>query len=252
MTAPILPGAEPASFSGGPQGVLVLHGFTGSPGSMRGVAEALANQGYTVEMPLLPGHGTDVSDMIPTTFADWSAAAEEALQLLLSTCSAVGVVGLSMGGTLTAWLAERHPELVGVAFVNPLLEPVGSEMMEGVRALVDAGTDTFDAIGSDIAKEGVLELSYPATPLRPLLTLFAGVEEVSAKLGSISCPILLLSSREDHVVTPSNGDHLVASVSTPIERIWLERSYHVATVDHDREIVESQITAFFDRIFASA
>ncbi len=219
---------------------------------MRGVAEALANRGYTVEMPLLPGHGTDIADMLPTTFADWSAAAEEALQLLLSTCSSVGVVGLSMGGTLTAWLAERHPELTAVAFVNPLVEPVGPEMMEGVSALIEAGTETFDAIGSDIAKADVVELSYPATPLRALLTLFAGVEEVSGKLGTISCPMLLLSSREDHVVTPSNGDHLVASATAPIERIWLEHSYHVATVDNDKEIVESQITAFFDRVFAAA
>lgn len=252
MTAPIISGCEPASYSGGPNGILVLHGFTGSPGSMRGLAEALANRGYTVEMPLLPGHGTDVADMLDTTFADWSAAAEEALELLKSSCSAVGVVGLSMGGTLTAWLAERHPELVGAAFVNPLVEPVPGEMVEGVSALVAAGEETFESIGSDIAKEGVTELSYPATPLRPLLTLFAAVEEVGAKLGSIACPMLLLSSREDHVVPPSNGDHLVAKATAPVERIWLERSYHVATQDHDRELVESQVVAFFDRVFAQA
>ncbi len=252
MTAPIIPGCEPASYSGGPNGVLVLHGFTGSPGSMRGVAEALANHGYTVEMPLLPGHGTSVEDMTATTFADWSAAAEEALELLKSSCASVGVVGLSMGGTLTAWLAERHPELVGAAFVNPLVEPVPAEMTEGVQALLDAGEVTVESIGSDIAKEGVQELSYPATPLRPLVSLFSAVAEVGSKLGTISCPMLLLSSREDHVVPPSNGDHLVASATAPVERIWLERSYHVATQDHDRELVESQVIAFFDRVFAQA
>ena len=77
MTAPIVPGAEPASFTGGPHGILVLHGFTGDPSSMRPLAESLAAAGYTVELPRLPGHGTAMEDMLPTRWADWSGAAED-------------------------------------------------------------------------------------------------------------------------------------------------------------------------------
>src|ERR1700735_4269317 len=111
VTAPILPGAEPFSTTGDGRGALVLHGFTGNPQSMRGLALALADAGLTVELPLLPGHGTDVADMVPTRWADWAAAADAAYAELASRCESVVVVGLSMGGTLSLWLGERHPEI---------------------------------------------------------------------------------------------------------------------------------------------
>src|SRR6267378_65406 len=106
---PILPGAEPFSAPGGPHGALVLHGFTGNPSSMRGVAEALAAAGFAVELPLLPGHGTSVEDMITTGFADWSSTVEQAYLELAGRVASVVVVGLSMGGTLAAWVTARNP-----------------------------------------------------------------------------------------------------------------------------------------------
>src|SRR3954447_8334392 len=111
---PIMPGAEPWSFepdSTDAPGALVLHGFTGNPGSMRGLAEAFAAAGYHVEMPLLPGHGTTVDDMLTTGWSDWSAAADAAYATLSARCSKVIVAGLSMGGSLTLWLAGQHPEI---------------------------------------------------------------------------------------------------------------------------------------------
>ena len=97
----------------------MLHGFTGNCNSMRGVAHALARAGFAVELPLLPGHGTTVEDMNTTTWRDWSAAAEEALEKLEARVPGkVVVTGLSMGGSLTGWLGTRHPELAGLAFVN--------------------------------------------------------------------------------------------------------------------------------------
>ena len=112
---PVLAGAEAwSSPGGGPHGALALHGFTGNPNSMRGVAEALAGAGFAVELPRLPGHGTDIEDMLDTTFADWSAAAEAALERLrarLGDGGRIVVAGLSMGGLLTVWLATRHAGL---------------------------------------------------------------------------------------------------------------------------------------------
>src|SRR3954464_13581396 len=114
MTAPIIPGAEPWSADGGPNGALVLHGFTGNPNSMRGVAHALAAAGFAVELPLLPGHGTTVEDVDNTSWRDWSAAAEAALERLEagSACKVV-VTGLSMGGSFTGWLGTLHPDRTG-------------------------------------------------------------------------------------------------------------------------------------------
>ena len=218
---------------------------------MRPLADRMVHAGMAVEMPLLPGHGTAVEDMIPTRFADWSSAADEAYQRLAARTESVVVVGLSMGGTLTCWLAEQHPEIAGIVVINPLVQPVGPEMSEGLTSLLESGLETLDAIGSDIAKEGADERSYPATPIAAALSLFKGVEEVSAALGTITCPALLFSSRVDHVVDPSNGEHLVASIGGSIEQIYLDRSFHVATLDHDAALIEDQAVAFVERLAAS-
>ena len=217
---------------------------------MRPLAEAVAKAGFTVELPLLPGHGTAVEDMVPTRWEDWSAAAESAYEQLAARCEKVAVTGLSMGGTLTCWLAERHPEIAGIAVINPLVQPPDSEFLAGVQALVDAGTEVLDGIGSDIAKEGAVEAAYPDTPLAAALSLFAGVEVVKAGLADIRSPVLLLSSRDDHVVDPVSGEVLVASVTAPIERIHLERSFHVATLDWDAPLIEKQVVEFFLRVMS--
>jgi carboxylesterase len=248
VSAPIINGCEPLSVDGTATGVLVLHGFTGCPFSVSGIADRMANAGFSVEAPLLPGHGTSVDDMLSTRFDDWSAAAEESFRLLSARTERVFVAGLSMGGTLACWLAEHHPEIAGLVLVNPFVEPVGAELPEALAGLVEAGTTTMDAIGSDIAREGAEERSYPVTPIEPLLSLFAGVEGVSVDLGRISCPVLLFSSVEDHVVPPSNGPHLIASVAGSVEQVALERSYHVATLDYDAPLIEVEAVAFVERI----
>jgi len=179
-----MPGAEPWSASGGTHGVLVLHGFTGNPQSMRPLAEACAAAGFTVELPLLPGHGTSLEDMLPTRWEDWSGAAEAQFEALAARCDRVVVTGLSMGGTLTCWLAERHPGIAGIAVVNPMIQGPDEESRQGIGALVEAGTDVFDAIGSDIKKEGMVESAYPGLPLRAALSLFAAASEIEADIES--------------------------------------------------------------------
>ncbi len=246
MSAPIQPGCESFSFVGGPLGVLVLHGFTGNPQSMRGLADCFAKAGLSVEMPLLPGHGTSVEDMIPTRFADWSRAADQAFESLAARCNQVAVVGLSMGGALTCWLAERHPAILGIVLVNPLVEPVGDEMTVGLQELLDSGVVTIDSIGSDIANPEVKEHSYEATPVASLISLLEGVKEVSANLSAIHCPVLLFSSMQDHVVPVSNGPHLIEHVSGSVEQIKLEQSFHVATVDFDGVFIEEKALSFIE------
>ncbi|HVX17548.1 MAG TPA: alpha/beta fold hydrolase [Acidimicrobiales bacterium] len=250
MTDPILPGAEPWSAPGGPNGALVLHGFTGSPHSMRGLAEALAGAGFGVELPLLPGHGTSVDDMLTTSWDDWSAAAEAAYQRLVGRCPGkVIVTGLSMGGTLTLWLAERHPEIAGIALVNAAAQDQPG-LRELAEALLAGGDQTMDGIGSDIADPDSTELAYDRTPLLPLESLADALPAVSGSLGSVQCPTLVLNSPQDHVVPPGDSDAIAAGVSGPVERVTLERSFHVATLDYDKDLINQSVVDFANKVTA--
>jgi carboxylesterase len=154
------------------------------------------------------------------------------------------VAGLSMGGTLTLWLAERHPEIAGIVLVNPLAEPPGDDVRDMLTATLESGTELAPGIGSDIAKEGTVELAYAELPLAAVLSLFEAAEDVAVDLAQVGCPVLLLSSRQDHVVEPGSGDLVAGTVSGPVERVWLERSYHVATLDYDQDEIESRALAF--------
>jgi carboxylesterase len=243
----IIPGCEPWSAPGGPHGALVVHGFTGNPQSLRGLAEAMHGAGYAVELPLLPGHGTSVDDLLDTGWADWSATVEAAYADLAARVDNVVVAGLSMGGALALWLAARHSEIVGVVCVNPAVE-IGAEMVDGIRQMVDGGVDRIPAIGGDVADPAGREKAYDATPLRPLLSLADAAAETADDLAKITCPVLLITSRQDHVVDPRSSDIVAERVSGPVERITLERSYHVATLDYDKDLIFERAVEFAGRV----
>jgi carboxylesterase len=248
----LMEGATPWSVDGGPVGALCLHGFTGNPTSMRPVAEAFAAAGFAVELPLLPGHGTTVDDMITTGWADWTAAADEAYQRLAARCAAVVVAGLSMGGSLTIWLATKHPEIAGIVCINPATQPQSDEILDMVRGMVAEGDDRIAGIGSDIADPDAVESAYADTPLVPLLSLMDGLAAMQADLAKITCPVLIMTSPNDHVVEPVSSDHLAAAVAGPVERLSLDRSYHVATLDYDGAFVREQAVAFALKVTAAA
>jgi len=212
---------------------------------MRGVAEAFAAAGYHVELPRLPGHGTAVSDMLDTRWSHWSAEVESAYQRLASRCDKVVVCGLSMGGSLTLWTALEHPEVSGIVCVNPAAQPQAAEMVEMVEGLVADGTEVFPGIGSDIADQSVKESAYPETPLRPLLSLVKdGVTPMVERYGSCTVPMLLITSRNDHVVDPQQGDFLAANYGGSCERVMLERSFHVATQDFEKDVINTRAVEF--------
>ena len=250
MTLPILPGAEPWSHDGGPLGALCIHGFTGSPSSMRPVAQALADAGFTVELPRLPGHGTTVADMMTTGWADWTAAVSEAYERLAARTERQVVTGLSMGGALSLWLATQRPALAGVMAINPATQPQAPEIIEMLRAMLADGTDVMPGIGSDIAKEGVVEVAYEGTPVAPLLSLMDGVADLQGRYGSCRQPLLLLNSPEDHVVAPEQAEFLAGAWGGTVERVTLARSYHVATQDHDAGLIQERAVAFARRVCA--
>ena len=248
MAIDLLEGAEPFSGGQGANGVLLIHGFTGQPFTMRPLAEAFVEAGFRVELPRLPGHGTNVEDLEGYRFDDWVSAAESAYLNLERICEHMVVVGLSMGGTLACWLGERHPAVAGLVLINPLIEPTTQENMDALHAELQAGRSTYESRSSDIKWQGRSRGRYSATPIRPLLSLLAGLTLVRDDLARIVAPVLLFSSREDHVVPPSTGDTIVRNVKSSVERVFLENSYHVATLDYDAPELEARAVAFARKV----
>ncbi|MFI7497282.1 alpha/beta hydrolase [Streptomyces sp. NPDC049687] len=248
---PVLPGAQPYRHEGGEVGVLLCHGFTGSPQSLRPWARYLAGRGLTVSLPLLPGHGTRWEDMTPTGWPDWYAEVDRELRALRERCSKVFVAGLSMGGALALRLAAKHGAGVeGVVVVNP------ANRVHGLSAYALPVAHHFvrstKGIVSDIAKEGVLETGYDRVPLRSAHSLRTFLRQVDGELPQVTQPLLLLHSVQDHVVPAADSARILSRVSsTDVTEILLEQSYHVATLDHDADRIFEESYTFIARIAPS-
>lgn len=240
---PVLKGAEPFYFAGNDVGVLVIHGFTGTTQSMRYVGEKIAASGFTVYGLRLSGHGTNPEDMETRSFEEWLNDVEAGYQKLVKTCSKIVVIGLSMGGTLTLYLAQKYPEIAGIVPINAAIELKG---MEEYYEQIRHGKESFVAgIGSDIKQEGVKELAYELTPVKSMGELLKLMELVRDGLSSIHMPAMILSSKVDHVVPPSNSEEIVNTIkSIHKEHIVLENSYHVATLDNDKDLISDKCIEF--------
>jgi carboxylesterase len=235
-----MPGAEPFDFPGGdgPEGrtgVLLVHGFTGTPMSMRPWGEHLAAEGFAVRCPLLPGHGTRWQDCNLSTHGDWTTAVGEAFDTLRGECDRVFVAGLSMGGTLSIRLAEeRGDQVAGLVLVNPSL--LTQRLDAKLLPLLARITPSWAPIASDIKRPGVTELAYPKLPTRAVLQLRQLWTATRADLAKVSVPVLVFRSRVDHVVEAVSTKKLLEGVSsTDATEVVLEDSYHVATLDNDAE-----------------
>jgi carboxylesterase len=229
----VLPGAEPIDLPGGPVGVLLSHGFTGTTASMRPWAEHLSAAGYTVSAPRLPGHGTRWQDMNKTRWSDWYGEIERSFDDLRGRCDTVFAMGLSMGGTLVLRLAEeRAGQVAGIVIVNAAL---ATERKDAKLApLLSKVIPSLAGVGSDIKKEGVQELAYDRTPLKAFASLQAAWSVVRRDLHKIQCPVLAYRSSIDHVVEPISGRVLLEGCAGgTIEERILDNSYHVATLDND-------------------
>jgi len=227
-------GAEPFHADGGPVGVLLCHGFTGTPQSLRPWAEYLAAQGYTVSLPRLPGHGTHWRDANATSWTDWYAEVERAYTDLAARCETVFACGLSMGATLALRLAQQTGDaLAGLVLVNPSVTTQRFDAKYLVPVLGRV-VPAWKGIGSDIKKPGSVETAYPLVPLKALLSLRQLWALVLADLPRVRQPLLVFRSRVDHVVEPVNTRIVLGSVASQdtTERV-LENSYHVATLDND-------------------
>ncbi|WP_343074567.1 alpha/beta hydrolase [Nakamurella aerolata] len=235
-------------------GVLLSHGFTGSPATMRPLADAFAAAGYRVRLPLLPGHGTSWSQMNHTTFDDWVAALTAELAELRAVCRTVVVCGLSMGGTLALRLAELYPDRVdGLVLINPSVmtsrwDARFAPLLNRMRPVVRRVLPSLAGIVDDVAKPGVREGGYFRIPTLAALSLQAAWPVVRADLSVIRCPMMLLHSVVDHVVEPRNAqivlDETTALPTADKHEVLLRNSFHVATLDYDAALIEARALEF--------
>ncbi|GGC47206.1 alpha/beta hydrolase [Chelatococcus reniformis] len=242
----VLKGAEPFSLQGSDVGVLVLHGFTGSTQSIRYLGEELHSRfGFTVSAPRLPGHGTSPDDMETTGYLDWMGEAERALNELAQGKRKVFVTGLSMGGTLSLNLAARHPGLVDA--IAPIAAPAGHLTEAFAEALaLNPPPKRIPGIGSDIKAPGVKELAYDETPMACLREVSVLISLTADLLPRIACPTLVVHAREDHLVPPTNPTAIVNAIrADDIRLLWLNNSYHVATLDNDKDLIVERVGGFF-------
>lgn len=243
---------KPFHAEGGAAGVLLLHGFTGSPASMRPWAERLAESGSTVDVPLLPGHATSWRQLNQTGWQDWYAEAARAFDRLRATCAHVFVAGLSMGGTLSLRLAQkRGNEVAGLVLVNPSVASTDKRLL--AVPLVKHLVASFAGIGNDIKKSGVDEHCYDRVPLKALDSLRSLWRCTCDDLPKITSPLLLFRSVEDHVVEPLSAQLITQRVSSrDVAERLLADSYHVATLDNDASEIFSQSVEFIRAVLASA
>lgn len=261
MSAPIRPGAEPLSRDGhgglANVGILLMHGFTGSPVSLRPLAECLSERGFAIEMPRLPGHGTTPRDLLPFRYADFRAEAKAALERLRARTEAVIAVGLSMGGTLVLDLGTTE-KVSGVVTINAQILDRGGVIVKlgpMIEKLVPIAPASAAGLKKNDIKKGGDEDAYDMVAAAAGNSLVRALPEVRARLKSLTAPLLVIYSRDDHSVPPANSKALASLVGTQPERVTvleLLESYHVATLDNDLPLIDERVASFAESVAKSS
>jgi carboxylesterase len=230
---PVLPGAEPFSHEGSRTGVLLCHGFTGCPQSLRPWAGFLAAAGLSVRLPRLPGHGTTWQEMAHTRWEDWYAEVNRSFDELRATTDEIFVMGLSMGGCLALRLAElRGSSIAGLVLVNPSI--TADNAVFALLPVVKFVLPSVKGIASDIKKEGAAELGYTRVPLKAAASLPGLWRITKDQLSEVTQPVLVYRSATDHVVGPRSLKILRESLPEDLLEVRdCTDSYHVATLDND-------------------
>lgn len=242
-----IPGSEPFVLQSGPIAILMIHGFTGSPLSVKPWAHALHENGYTVSVPQLPGHGSTWEEMNTTTWRDWYAEVHRNFLALREKHERVFVAGFSMGGSLALHLAaEKREEIEGLILVNPSVHD-----KRPVMKLVPVLKHFIPSIagrGTDVAAPNPPKHSYGRTPLKALSSLQELWQKVQGELHLIDVPLMIGYSINDHVVDPSNSETVIDNISSvDIREVIFERSFHNVALDHDLELlVEASRTFITD------
>ena len=231
-------------------GILLVHGFTGSPASMRPWAEFLHAKGYTVRVPLLPGHGTKVEELNHVRWDAWPSKVMSELEDLKKNCDTIILIGLSMGGATVLNVAQsNHDRLSGIILVNPMI------YVKGVSVELAFFLSRFQkfrtSVGDDIKRPGVTEWGYDALPTRGVYQLLKMLRATRRNLNKVNVPVQLFHSVDDHTLPVANTEIILKELgSDKKSRIELVNSYHVATLDYDQELIFHNSLTFIEDLTA--
>jgi carboxylesterase len=227
-------------------GVLLVHGFTGSPPSMRPWGEFLHSKGYTVRVPLLPGHGTKPEDLNKVKWQEWPAKVTYELIELQKTCDTVILIGLSMGGGTVLNVAAANNEVIsGIILVNPMIHVRGVpvELAFFLSRLQKLRT----SVGDDIKRPGITEWGYDHLPTRGVYQLLKMLRVTRRNLSKVTVPVQLFHSVDDHTLPVGNTEIILSEIASQNKtRIELVNSYHVATLDYDQELIFQNSLTFIE------
>lgn len=247
------PLTEPFFWMAGEVGCLLVHGFTGTPYEMRFLGEHLHAAGYSVGGVRLAGHATRVEELARCRWTDWYQSVEEGFDRLSGHCSKIIGVGLSMGALLTVGLAARHASRVAaLALLSPSFElanPWAERLARIVRFALPVLPDSLRYLAkgeSDIADplERRQRPTYHRIPVHGVAELVDLQRHARTWLPSVGQPVLVIHARQDHTAPLSNLDFLRAALGDLKRTVILEDSYHVITVDREKERVASEVNRF--------
>jgi len=237
--------AEPFFLPGGKTGCVMVHGFTGAPKEMRLMGNYLNGHGITVIGIRLPGHATQMSDMVRTRWRDWLASVEDGINLLSDFCDDIFVAGLSMGGILALMAASRYAIDGAIAMSAPYTisndwrVKLAKQISLFMPYVKKEQSDTLDQ------KTSKDHADYHAYPTRSIAELNELVDTLHNYLDQIRIPVLLINSKNDKTVPPSHAENYRHEIpSNHFELVTLENSGHVITEDIEREIVFTAALTF--------
>ncbi len=243
-----IPNSAGFELSGGKIGVLVIHGFGGSPVSVRPWAQSFNNSGYSVSVPRLPGHGTNWQDLNSTAAADWFAVIEKSFTNIKAKSDHVFVAGFSNGGALALRLAQiRGSEIEGLMLLNPIIHDrrIFMKLLPIIRLFVPS----LKSGPSDIAKPNPPIHSYRTTAMHALYSARKFWQIVERDLYLIDLPLMIGYSINDHVVDPENSETIIDNVmSVDIREIIFEKSFHNVSLDYDSEILNEESGQFIQDV----
>ena len=225
-------------------GIVLVHGFTSTPSVMRPWADFLNGHGFTVRVPLLPGHGTSISDLDDVSWQQWPAEIESHLNHLITECEKVFLCGFSMGGAASLHVAARYEsQITGLILVNPMIHR--KNVWPTTVKIASRLVKSFGTSGSDIKRGDVIQWKYDRTPMRAAHQLLRLLEETRPLLPRIKMPLMLFRSVTDHTLPASNSEIILSNIgSSHKQEITLHNSYHVAPLDHDQEQIFSESLRF--------
>jgi carboxylesterase len=245
-------------------GCLLLHGFTATPQELRGLGETLHAHGYTVSGVRIAGHATSVDDLAHTSRRDWADSARAGLTELRRHCSTTVVIGLSMGSLLALELAHDHAaEVDGVVLLSTALWTSDRRLermlpllplMRLAGALLPARWQRIAKPGRDIADPVARSASpaYDTMPLRALVSLIDLQRAARAMVPAVRQPVLVLHARQDHTCPLDNVRFLQQRLPTPPRVELLDNSFHVVSVDYDKDRVATAVAEFVASIATAA